>query len=230
MSILFKHKINWTYAIGEIILVVVGILIALQIDNWNEGLKKSRFEQSLLVDLQKDLIVDTTLLSVQINRIENMLAAARFLTEMPPYEDSFQYILGRLEEGVLFTPQDASFETLKSVGMDVIRDNELRRSILGLYRTYDFHVSIVGVSQEEFFNHVWIPFARQYLVHQVEKDQQFENSLVPRDYNSMTTNSDYVDVLNWKLSWYGEYQMRFAIMKESAQSTISDIKNHLASR
>jgi hypothetical protein len=30
------------YAIGEIVLVVMGILIALQINNWNEGRKRSR--------------------------------------------------------------------------------------------------------------------------------------------------------------------------------------------
>jgi hypothetical protein len=30
------------YAIGEIILVVIGILIALQINNWNEARKKNR--------------------------------------------------------------------------------------------------------------------------------------------------------------------------------------------
>ena len=32
----FKY---WRYAIGEIVLVVVGILIALSINNWNEGRK-----------------------------------------------------------------------------------------------------------------------------------------------------------------------------------------------
>jgi|TARA_R110002020_G_scaffold396281_1_gene606303 sensor domain CHASE-containing protein len=35
------------YAIGEIILVVIGILIALQINTWNEERKLDRFELSL---------------------------------------------------------------------------------------------------------------------------------------------------------------------------------------
>lgn len=46
------------YAIGEIILVVIGILIALQINNWNEGRKAQSLEKSffenVLVDLKKD--------------------------------------------------------------------------------------------------------------------------------------------------------------------------------
>ncbi len=47
------------YAVGEIILVVIGILIALQINNWNENqkLNKSRqvYYQQLLIDLNKDI-------------------------------------------------------------------------------------------------------------------------------------------------------------------------------
>ncbi len=46
------------YAIGEIILVVIGILIALQINNWNEGRKaklaEANFFENILLDLEKD--------------------------------------------------------------------------------------------------------------------------------------------------------------------------------
>ena len=39
------------YAIGEIALVVIGILIALQINNWNETQKQNREEISILKNL-----------------------------------------------------------------------------------------------------------------------------------------------------------------------------------
>jgi hypothetical protein len=44
------------YAIGEILLVVIGILIALQVDNWNEERKKQREITQLLLDIEQDLI------------------------------------------------------------------------------------------------------------------------------------------------------------------------------
>ena len=47
------------YAIGEIVLVVIGILIALSINNWNQNrLKQEQFE-SILVKIQNDIISDT---------------------------------------------------------------------------------------------------------------------------------------------------------------------------
>jgi len=44
------------YAIGEIILVVIGILIALQINNWNERRKDLSQEQLILMQLQREYI------------------------------------------------------------------------------------------------------------------------------------------------------------------------------
>ena len=50
------------YAIGEIVLVVIGILIALQINNWqqnrkNDGVRRDYYNQ-ILQDLEKDIIFD----------------------------------------------------------------------------------------------------------------------------------------------------------------------------
>ena len=50
-----KTSKYFRYALGEIILVVVGILIALQINNWNETKKTQRQEIKILQQLQIDL-------------------------------------------------------------------------------------------------------------------------------------------------------------------------------
>lgn len=44
------------YAIGEIVLVVIGILIALQINNWNEKQKNIKNEAELLTSLEKEIL------------------------------------------------------------------------------------------------------------------------------------------------------------------------------
>lgn len=47
------------YAAGEIFLVVVGILIALQINNWNETRKNNKQLDQILTTIRQDLVSDT---------------------------------------------------------------------------------------------------------------------------------------------------------------------------
>jgi sensor domain CHASE-containing protein len=46
------------YAIGEIILVVIGIMIALSINNWNEGRKKKETLNNIYTTIKQDLETD----------------------------------------------------------------------------------------------------------------------------------------------------------------------------
>ena len=68
-KLLAQHKIGQylKYAIGETILIVVGILIALQIDNWNENRKEKAdvktHLQNLIADLKSDIITSNVYLS-----------------------------------------------------------------------------------------------------------------------------------------------------------------------
>ncbi len=70
------------YAIGEILLVVIGILIALQVNNWNELKKEHSLEQNYLkrlkVDLEKDnerLLFSNDLCDIRMNQINELSGA-----------------------------------------------------------------------------------------------------------------------------------------------------------
>jgi hypothetical protein len=65
------------YAIGEIILVVIGILIALQINNWNEHRKKEKLKDSYKVSLINDLSKDTLMLGKLISENYRVMTALR---------------------------------------------------------------------------------------------------------------------------------------------------------
>lgn len=88
------------YAIGEIILVMIGILLALQINNWNENSKKSTLRAKYISSLIEDLKQDTTLiagqyrfykgdtikLSNQIRRIKKNKASIDTIKKIARYE------------------------------------------------------------------------------------------------------------------------------------------------
>ena len=59
------------YAIGEILLVVFGILIALQINNWNQLQKDKEQEKEYLIRLQSDLEKDTASISIQLRIVQS---------------------------------------------------------------------------------------------------------------------------------------------------------------
>ena len=67
------------YAIGEIVLVVIGILIALSINNWNENRKENKYLNQVYVQLQKDLQADTLNVS---QRIESYSQKNKRLTDI----------------------------------------------------------------------------------------------------------------------------------------------------
>ncbi|MGK0309175.1 MAG: hypothetical protein ACI8RP_002143 [Urechidicola sp.] len=58
------------YAIGEIILVVIGILIALQINNWNESRKQSTSEKEFITSVKNDLKQDKAFIQLIVELIE----------------------------------------------------------------------------------------------------------------------------------------------------------------
>jgi len=62
------------YAIGEIILVVIGILIAISINNWNETRKDRVEEQKVLKTLKSDFESNKTQLRDNINETEEMVS------------------------------------------------------------------------------------------------------------------------------------------------------------
>lgn len=74
-KLLSQHRITryFAYAIGEIILVVIGILIALQINLWNEGQKQAKsrriFTESLILELKKDSLFLTETMNILSERI-----------------------------------------------------------------------------------------------------------------------------------------------------------------
>lgn len=76
-NLLTKNRIKKyiTYAIGEIVLVVIGILIALQINNWNEQAKNNQIKTVFLKDFISDLETDIHVLKGRITDNKNRLKA-----------------------------------------------------------------------------------------------------------------------------------------------------------
>ena len=71
-NLLMENKTGkyFKYAIGEIVLVVIGILIALSINNWNEMRKSNIEERSALDNIHRDFIKNKEILTKGMNRTQ----------------------------------------------------------------------------------------------------------------------------------------------------------------
>ena len=133
------------YAIGEIVLVVIGILIALQINNWNEENKAIKQEIMLLKNIKKDINLDTLDLSSNYNYHRNFYAAEQALLnllisdtkEIPIDEIDYNDALG----AVLWTAlHNSTFTTLQNNNPELLKNNEIRKEIS---RFYDYYQKVI---------------------------------------------------------------------------------------
>jgi non-homologous end joining protein Ku len=66
---------------GEILLVVIGILIALQINNWNDHRKNEDFERSILELIDQNLAADKEILKEEISKTTQAIELTDLLLE-----------------------------------------------------------------------------------------------------------------------------------------------------
>lgn len=152
-NLLMENKTGkyFKYAIGEIVLVVIGILIALQINNWNINRIERRVEKEILneilVNLKTDLQnIDETIEGNEKWKEHNKLVLEH-LENKTPLTDSLKYHYSRLYGYQRFQPIQVAYENLKSEGIGIIRNNTLRKKISELYE-YQYFFMVEDIRTE----------------------------------------------------------------------------------
>lgn len=132
----------WRYAIGEIVLVVIGILIALQVNNWNELRKQRQVEIKYFYNLKNDLLADDQRLNVMIDLADSKVKAAKNV-KFKAVRDSISSLYEFSDEMLTlifvdeFRPNDNTYEEMKSSGnFSTIRNDNLKLKLMNLKKTY----------------------------------------------------------------------------------------------
>ncbi|QBA65331.1 DUF6090 family protein [Muriicola soli] len=117
------------YAIGEILLVVIGIVIALQIDNWNENRKSRLKEKVLLNQLKQEFTNDLNQIRNKTQQRNNIIYSSKKLLEYIDNDhldnpDSIVYYLQRTVFIPTFNTSSKDFFTARDVGL--IENDSLR--------------------------------------------------------------------------------------------------------
>lgn len=165
-NLLMENKTGkyFKYAIGEIILVVIGILLALQINNWNDVRKNQNYEQEILYLISQNLTNDSIALSKELfkskeaNELTNRLIKQVALKN---YSDSLNFWMGKIISFERFKSQSSAFEVLKSKGIETVSNNDLQLALISYYdeMLYNVYQSLNDV--EHAFKVDWQPVIKQ---------------------------------------------------------------------
>ncbi|HCW09021.1 MAG TPA: hypothetical protein DGG95_16820 [Cytophagales bacterium] len=135
-----KIKNYLLYAIGEILLVVIGILIALQINNWNEEYKDNQLEKTyyckLLEDVNQDQLLIEKLIRENNQRIKYCNQLLYALQQVHPERKNVIFLLRETISKIRFRfrPSVSAFDDLKSNGkLAIIKDLALKKQLLNYY-------------------------------------------------------------------------------------------------
>ena len=188
------------YAVGEIVLVVIGILIALQINNWNENRKDNIAESNILQDIKGSISTDIQQLKLRIELAEGDIHSAdiilNHIDNNIPYNDSLNkhcWVITTTKNKI-FTPQISAYKVLESKGIDLISNDQLKKQILDLY---NIDYPTLEYEYENYHKNIHDygrPIARTFFI------AGNNETLKPIDYKSLYANVEFINVLKLIIS------------------------------
>jgi lipocalin len=217
------------YAIGEIILVVIGILIALQINNWNEQQKVKSSEIALLKtfknSLQKDLVnIDWHIEEFRtVDYSINILIRA--FNENIPYHDSLNFHFLNSTARWMPSIEQEVYVTMTATDLNIITNDSLKIAIVDFYsfakRKFDPSISRYANVIENANNNI---FNTRFDGLWNTEDR----AMIPHDYESLQVDREYNYFINsLKRQLWFEVRDPLNKAKSKSEQLITRIENEL---
>lgn len=201
------------YVIGEIILVVIGILIALQINNWNEGRMNQKKEQVILKALKTDFKANLDLLKREnLKSEESYNSSLTLKTLIKPDVSEFSVkqidtLISLMFEYQTFDPiQGAIVEVLSSGQLNIIQSKEIKNEISKWSSVMDDLKVDSDIINDYAFNQL-IPYLSKnasisnMLIGQENASSQKLKALSPSNFESnyeyIMTSHEFENMVNW---------------------------------
>ena len=201
------------YAIGEILLVVIGILIALSINNWNEERKKDKIEINILQELLSTLESDINFQNSRINFQEEVVSSSKLVIEHlnnnRPYHDSLDFHFGSITNAFAGLIRDESYQKAKSYGLDFVKNASLKEELSWTYETNTNNLHRLAENYSIYLNITLEPILNDLFVGSGYNYEQYFEILTPIDYSILKENEKYKNILT-RIIWKNEEFIHFA--------------------
>jgi hypothetical protein len=207
------------YAIGEVVLVVIGILIALSINNWNESRIDRISEQAILRQLKSEFNSNLKQLDEKIGiRSYIINSAIQLLANIDnPSIRNIDSIEMHLAKTIPYTTFDPILNDLATSGNLRLIKNDSLRALLSVWTSEIVQVTEGEQTWAKYRNEIYIPFLIKnyqvrslrnkamktnllytFLINQENRESEIKdigNSKHFSDFNTLLDNPDYEDHL-----------------------------------
>jgi len=155
---------NWKKYSFEFLLIFIAVISAFALSNWNENRKDLHTENKILIEISKGLEKDIEDVKINIGGHKTGLKACAYfrkaLAGNTVRVDSVMIQFFNLTRDFISIQNVAGYETLKSKGLELIKNDSLRSEIISLYE-YDYNILRKfeeEYSEMQFQNHYYEDF------------------------------------------------------------------------
>ena len=187
------------YAIGEIALVMIGILLALQVNNWNEQRKLKREIADVLIEVRSNLISDSlNIHQTYIERAEDINIQSTVINALEngniPY-DSLEYHLGRVLIYRRIVLIDNGYQLMKKFGLERLNNKELKNKLMNYYTTSIKEIYDDTADDEHEFFTVYLPYIRNHFL-----DWEWTERGIPADFEQLKSDQYFLTSLKLNIT------------------------------
>ena len=232
------------YAIGEIVLVMIGILLALQVNNWNENRKDLKKEELILRGLHKTFVFNLDELNHVLKSTRRGYKASLQLLELikPEYSNTkktfeIDRLLAVIEEYYTYDPTTGTIEEIINSGqLNIIQNDTLKTQISNWSQLISDAQKNIDIADDHLFNvlinylmeHTNLRnFPRQLHLFEETKLPKIPPSNFTADYKPLVTSLKFENLVNqhaWNLIWIISEYMN---IQSYLETTIILLENEL---
>ena len=223
------------YAIGEIFLVMIGILLALQANNWNENRKDRLLELEILHEMKQGLEKDNSDVVYNIGAHQRILKSQMIIIDWMdsdrPYHDSLAHHFSISNNSTVFVSNEGPYETLKQIGIRTIQNDLLRKKIQEVYDLdFDYYKDHIVMYNDLVFNS-WKVVNSTYFEATKFKFSNPENTMTPLNPTELKGNNSYSYNIRTMAQFNDFYIRRIMIRaRDRSNELIEMIENELEER
>tara|TARA_R100000935_G_scaffold21876_4_gene40570 strand:- start:127221 stop:127958 length:738 start_codon:yes stop_codon:yes gene_type:complete len=221
------------YAIGEIVLVVIGILIALSINNWNNNNVRANEEVSLLhdmvIDLKQNIDTFNIVLNIHNATLKQNITLRRVLLNKNSTEDMPQRLIGSLTSSATPTFSTSTYKTISQTGLNIVSSDTLKKSIL---RYYEVILPYVNYKSNEDpknqFQELLKPYFNKYLKLKLNSNDSIIRSINRKQ--DMFNDNEFLNELHTTIGKRKKLIQHLHTGIRNSEFLIQEIEQHLTEK